>query len=94
MALFRHENRDRNEDTRALYARFEIAHTVVDFAAAFLFLVGSFLFFSEDTQTTATWLFVVGSFFFAVKPTLRLIREIKLYQMGKLEILAEREKNP
>lgn len=91
MPLFRHENRQRSSASRALYARFEIIYTFVDFTAALLFLVGSFLFFSESTQTIATWLFVAGSFAFAVKPTLRLIREIKLYRMGQIETLAERE---
>lgn len=91
MPLFRHENRQRSERSKDIYARFEIIYTFVDFTAAFLFLIGSFLFFSEATQTIATWLFVAGSFAFAVKPTLRLIREIKLYRMGKIETLAERE---
>ena len=56
----------------------------------YLILIGSFLFFSAATQTAATWLFVVGSFCFAVKPTLRLAREIKLYRIGDNEDLAER----
>lgn len=33
---------------------------------------------------------MIGSFCFAAKPTIRLIREIKLYRMGKYETLAER----
>lgn len=94
MPLFRHENRDRNEATRALYARFEIAHTAADFAAALAFLIGSILFFSPDTQTAATWLFVVGSLLFAAKPTLRLVREIRLYRMGEIDRLADREDLP
>ncbi len=92
MGLFRHENREASEQAKALYARYEIAHTAVDFAAAILFLVGSFLFFREDTQYAATWLFVIGSACFALKPTLRLIREIRLYRMGKLQTLADRER--
>ena len=90
MPLFRHENRQQSEAARDLYAKFEIAYTVVDFVAAACFVVGAFLFFSEATQYAATWLFVIGSFCFAAKPTIRLIREIKLYRMGKYETLAER----
>ena len=90
MGLFAHENRQASEEAKALYARYEIAHTAVDFTAAILFLVGSFLFFKEATQYAATWLFVVGSACFALKPTLRLLREIKLYRMGKIDTLANR----
>ena len=90
MPLFRHENRQRSERSKRIYALFEIGYTCVDFLAAAAFLVGSFLFFSEDTQTAATWLFVVGSACFALKPTLRLVREIKLYSIGDEDDLAKR----
>ena len=90
MKLFRHQNRESSEASRKLYAQFEIAYTVVDFSAALCFIVGSVLFFYESTQIPATWLFLVGSIFFAVKPTLKIIREIKLYRMGDMTDLAER----
>lgn len=93
MALFTHENRQRSTETRRVYAAYEIAHTFVDFVAAICFLVGSILFFSEDTQYSATWLFVIGSMFFCLKPTLRLAREIQLWRMGRLETLARRAKD-
>lgn len=93
MPLFHHENRQASTQAKAFYARVEIAYTVVDFAAALLFLTGSFLFFDVETQTAATWLFVVGSAFFAMKPTLRLWREIRLYRMGKIDKLAARERD-
>ncbi|SFN40536.1 YrhK-like protein [Roseovarius lutimaris] len=90
MGLFDHRNRERNADTRRIYAAYEIAHTVVDFMAAICFLVGSVLFLWSDYETEAIWLFIVGSFFFCVKPTLRLAREVQLWRMGQLETLAER----
>ena len=90
MKLFSHENRQKSERSKRIYALFEIVYTCVDFIAAATFLIGSFLFFSDATETAATWLFVVGSFCFAVKPTLRLAREIKLYRIGDNEDLAER----
>lgn len=88
--LFRHENRERNPDTRRVYALFELAHTLVDFGAALCFTIGSALFFRDSTQVPATWLFLVGSVLFAAKPTLRLWREVRLLRMGELETLAER----
>ena len=88
--IFRHRNREATPETRRLYARFEIAHTMVDFAAAFCFIAGSIMFFSEAWQSPATWFFTVGSFLFAMKPTLKLWREIRLYRMGRTETLAER----
>ncbi|EPX79601.1 YrhK family protein [Salipiger mucosus] len=90
MKLFRHENRDRNDDTRRVYALFELAHTSVDFGAAFCFTVGSVLFFWKSLETQAIWLFTVGSVLFMAKPSLRLAREIKLLRMGRYEDLAER----
>lgn len=93
MALFRHENRQASEQARRFYARVEIVYTIVDFAAAFFFLIGSFLFFNTTTQDAATWLFVIGSAFFAMKPTLRLWREVRLYRMGKIDKLAARERD-
>jgi len=90
MRLFDHRNRDRNADTRRIYAAYEIAHTAVDFMAALCFLVGSVLFLWPAYETGAVWLFIVGSVFFCVKPTLRLAREIQLWRMGKVAQLAER----
>ena len=93
MKRFRHENRENSAGSRALYAKFEMAYTFVDFCAAICFVVGSALFFFESTQTSATWLFLIGSIFFAAKPCLRVIREIKLYRMGDMADLAKRYEN-
>ncbi|MBK1635542.1 YrhK family protein [Rhodovulum adriaticum] len=91
--LFQHRNRERNADTRRVYALYEIAHTAVDFAAALCFLVGSVLFFWNSLETPAIWLFVIGSAFFFLKPAIRLAREIQLWRMGRLDRLAERLKD-
>lgn len=90
MKLFRHRTRQATEESRRLYARFEIAYTIVDFMAAVCFVIGSVLFFFDAQQIPATWFFLIGSLLFAAKPTLRLIREIKLYQMGDMCDLAKR----
>ncbi len=73
-----------------LYATYELLFTIVDFSAAFLFIVGSILFFNEATTYAGTWLFLVGSIFFGLKPCIRLVREWRLLQAGEIETLAER----
>ncbi len=93
MHLFSHENRQRNDDTRRVYAAFELAHTVVDFLAAVSFLVGSVLFLFPEYETPAIWLFIIGSVFFCAKPSLRLAREIKLLRMGRIKTLAKRARD-
>jgi hypothetical protein len=90
MPLFAHENRERNADTRRVYAAYEIAHTTVDFLAAISFLLGSVLFLFPSYETPAIWFFIVGSVFFCMKPTLRLAREIQLWRMGRIDTLARR----
>ncbi|SFO88298.1 YrhK family protein [Tranquillimonas alkanivorans] len=90
MQWFRQENREKSDDTRRVYAMYELAYTCVDFAAAASFLVGSILFFWNSLETTAIWFFVVGSALFAAKPTIRFAREIKLASMGDEKDLAKR----
>ncbi|MBP1850660.1 YrhK family protein [Rhizobium halophytocola] len=90
MALFRPENRTKSQRNRRIYAIYEIAYTLVDFSAAFLFLIGSVLFFYKSLETPAIWCFVIGSVFFALKPTLRVIREFQYLAEGDWEDLAER----
>ena len=67
-----------------LYAAYEIAFTLVDFFAAFLFVIGSILFFNDSTVNAGTWLFLVGSIFFGLKPTIRLVREWHLLHASPL----------
>ena len=89
MPLFKPSTRRRYiADTRA-YALFELAYTAVDVAAAGLFIIGSLLFFSQALQTAGTWCFLVGSICFALKPTLRIIREVRYYEDDDLEDLAD-----
>ncbi|MEL6767047.1 MAG: YrhK family protein [Pseudomonadota bacterium] len=57
---------------------YDLAHLMVDFLAAALFVVGSVMFFYEDWLYTGTWCFLIGSIFFGVKPTLKLARALHL----------------
>lgn len=90
MQLFHPDSGSASAAHRRLYARFELAYTLADLAAAALFIIGSIMFFSEAWTTFGTWLFLTGSLLFGLKPTLRLVKEIKLYRMGNIEDLAER----
>ncbi|WP_232830426.1 YrhK family protein [Oceanicella sp. SM1341] len=90
MKLFDPKTRFSGQRNQKIYAAYEIAYTAVDFSAALLFLAGSFLFFREATQTAGTWLFVIGSVCFALKPTIRLVRELHYWRAGSLDTLARR----
>ncbi|WP_417219481.1 YrhK family protein [Arthrobacter sp.] len=88
--IFTSDKRNKSEEHQRLYAGFEIAYTVVDFSAAALFIVGSIMFFSESLMIPGTWCFLVGSVCFALKPTLRLVRELQMARLDKLQLLAKR----
>ncbi|MCB1407115.1 MAG: YrhK family protein [Rhodobacteraceae bacterium] len=89
MPIFHPDNRSRSPRHAEIWAAYEIAYTVVDFTAAALFVVGSALFFFASTTYAATWLFLIGSVFFGLKPTLRLIRELKLVALGRPDKVAD-----
>ena len=89
MRLFQSFRSEHNSEQRKFYALTEVAYTVVDFLAALLFIAGSVFFFFESLVTAGTWLFLIGSVFFAMKPTIRLWREIKLLQMADYRDIAE-----
>ncbi|MBD3661103.1 MAG: YrhK family protein [Arenibacter algicola] len=90
MALFQLEHHTASDRHRRIYAAYELAYTLVDFLAAMLFLVGSVLFFFPSLEKPAIWCFVVGSACFALKPSLRLARELHYLRIGDTEDLAER----
>ncbi len=93
MKLFEPGNRTRSPEHERIYGAYEIWYTSVDFAAALAFVVGSTLFFFKSTQIPAIWLFLIGSICFALKPTIRLLRELKYVQMGKLEEMGRRDRH-
>ena len=76
MKLFDPAGHVRSHAHRKIYARAELAYTVVDFSAAVLFVAGSVLFFSASTTYAGTWLFLIGSILFGLRPTIKLVREI------------------
>ncbi|MGF1562851.1 MAG: YrhK family protein [Geminicoccaceae bacterium] len=88
--LFDPAHASRSARHARLYALYEILFTIADFSAAFLFIIGSILFFREQTVTLGTWMFLIGSVFFALKPSIRLAREVHYWRLGDVDLLAER----
>lgn len=72
-----------------VYGQYQSVYDTVDLLAAIAFVVGSALFFSEKTQTTATWLFLIGSVFFAVRPMIHVARD---FHMARLPDSGEEQK--
>lgn len=91
MTLFAPGNATRTSETQRVFAYYELLHTLIDFAAALCFFIGSIMFFYPAWLVPGTWLFVVGSALFAAKPTTRIIRELRLLAKGDLKDLAEAE---
>lgn len=90
MKLFAPGNRNLSPRHESVYAAYEIAFTTVDFTAATLFVVGSVMFFYKTLENPAIWCFVIGSVCFALKPTLRLARELHYVFLGDTEDVAKR----
>ncbi len=90
MAFFQQDSATTTTRKRKIYALYELAYTTVDVAAALLFLAGSVLFFYKSLENPAIWCFVIGSACFALKPVLRIVRELHLLRTGDYEDLAER----
>lgn len=81
MKLFNPDNRTRSAEHKRIYAIYELAYTINDVCAAALFVVGSILFFSENTTYAGTWLFLIGSVMFGLRPMIKLMRELKYMRM-------------
>jgi uncharacterized membrane protein YhfC len=90
MNLFRNNRRNASRTHNRIYARYEIAHTLIDFFAAVCFIIGSIMFFYEPWLRAGTWLFLIGSVLFAAKPTLRLSREVHLYRLGDVDDMVDK----
>ncbi|KZB61609.1 cobalamin biosynthesis protein CobQ [Thalassospira lucentensis] len=83
MKLFRSRRFDASSRHRQVYSAYEIAYTSVDWLAAVLFTIGSIMFLYDDLMKAGTWLFIIGSVCFALRPTIRLARELHLARLGE-----------
>lgn len=61
--------------------RYQTVYTLVDFAAAVSFVIGSAFFFYDNLTLAADWLFLAGSFLFAVRPTVTVAQQIHLSRL-------------
>ncbi|MGF1552072.1 MAG: YrhK family protein [Paracoccaceae bacterium] len=75
---FRPKSFDATPEHERLYSYYERLYTFVDMGAAWCFVIGSVMFFSEAWVTPGVWLFTIGSLLFAARPTIRLLREYRL----------------
>jgi len=76
--LFDHALRSATPKHAEIVRKYELYRTVVEFLAALTFLLGSIFFFYQSLIYAGTWLFVVGSVLFAIRPTVRLLLELRL----------------
>ena len=83
MKLFRSRRFDASSRHRQVYSAYEIAYTSVDWLAAVLFTIGSIMFLYDDLMKAGTWLFIIGSVCFALRPSIRLARELHLARVGE-----------
>jgi len=89
MRLFNPDNHTRSQVHKELYALYSLAYTIVDFTAALMFIVGSILFFHEDTTYIGTWLFLIGSVCFGLRPTITMMREFAYLRAGDYDEVFE-----
>lgn len=62
--------------------RYEVASIINDIFIAVWFIIGSILFFNEDTTTIGTWFFLLGSIQLLIRPVIRLTRRIHITRLG------------
>ncbi|GAB2983676.1 YrhK family protein [Frigoribacterium salinisoli] len=72
-------------DEVVVRGRYEALSIVNDILIAVWFIVGSVLFFSEDTTVAGTWAFLLGSVQLLIRPVIRLGRRVHLRRLGQRE---------
>ena len=70
------------DEELVLRGRYEVLSIVNDIMVAAWFIVGSVLFFSEQTTTIGTWLFLAGSVQLLIRPVIRLSRHVHLRRLN------------
>lgn len=63
-------------------SRYEFLYTINDILIALWFIIGSFMFFNENTTYMGTWFFVVGSFELLIRPMIQIIKEFHLRKIS------------
>jgi hypothetical protein len=79
--MFSHNLAEASERHGAIWRNYQILYHLNDFFAGVLFVVGSVLFFSEETTFAATVLFLIGSIMFTVRPMIQVLRDFHLTRL-------------
>lgn len=61
--------------------RWEVVSITNDILIALWFIIGSLLFFHENTTTAGTWLFLIGSIELLIRPAIRLARRVHITRL-------------
>lgn len=61
--------------------RYEVVSILNDLLIGVWFVIGSILFFNEDTSRAGTWLFLIGSIQLLIRPGIRLARSVHLQRI-------------
>lgn len=62
--------------------RCEVASIINDILIAIWFVIGSILFFNENTTTIGTWFLLLGSIQLLIRPVIRLTRRVHITRFG------------
>lgn len=68
-------------DELIIRQRYEVVSIVNDILIGLWFIVGSFMFFSDELAYTGTWCFVLGSVEMLIRPVIRLLRRVHLQRL-------------
>lgn len=68
-------------DELVIRDRYEVLGILDDLLIAGFFIVGSILFFNEETATAGTWLFLLGSIMMLIRPMIALTRRVHLRRL-------------
>lgn len=79
--MFSHDLADKSPHHAEIWRNYEILYHLNDFLAGVMFVVGSILFFWEDTMFAATVLFLIGSIMFTVRPLIQVLRDFHLTRL-------------
>ncbi|MEV8211789.1 YrhK family protein [Streptomyces sp. NPDC079189] len=70
-------------DEVVIRRKYEVASILNDILVAGWFVVGSVLFFCDDTKTAGTWFFLLGSIQLLIRPIIRLTRHVHLRRFDR-----------
>lgn len=70
---------------------YQLMYQINDIVIGLIFLIGSFLFFSEATTYYGTWLFVAGSILMLIRPFIAITHHFHLSKVYKQKEMKNRK---